>query len=187
MLDPKLVELGVMTDLDAGRAAYDNYIRNGMMVQLARLEPGESIEEAHMRNRQMIAAWAFEQGKADKVIERAVHDGKTYFVVRDYDKLRALFGKLLAEVQRIKSQGDFAAGKALVETYGVKVDPALHAEVRARYRALGIAPYVGFIQPRLVPVMEGERIVDVKVEYPEDFAGQMLEYAATTSLLPTVN
>ncbi len=187
MLDPKLVELGVMTDLDAGRAAYDNYIRNGMMVQLARLEPGESIEEAHMRNRQMIAAWAFEQGKADKVIERAVRDGKTYFVVRDYDKLRALFGKLLAEVQRIKSQGDFAAGKALVETYGVKVDPALHAEVRARYRALGIAPYVGFIQPRLVPVMEGERIVDVKVEYPEDFAGQMLEYAATTSLLPTVN
>jgi dipeptidyl-peptidase III len=187
MLDPKLVEIGVMTDLEAGKAAYDSYIRNGMMVQLARLEPGEDIEEAHMRNRQMIAAWAFDKGKADKVIERIERDGKTYFVVRDYDKLRKLFGELLAEVQRIKSRGDFAAGKALVETYGVKVDPALHAEVRRRYEALGIAPYVGFIQPRLVPVMDGEKIVDVKIEYPDDFAAQMLEYADTTSFLPTVN
>jgi dipeptidyl-peptidase-3 len=140
-----------------------------------------------MRNRQMIAAWAFEKGKADKVIERVERDGNTYFVVRDYDKLRALFGQLLAEVQRIKSQGDFEAGKALVETYGVKVDPALHAQVRKRYEALGIAPYVGFIQPRLVPVMKGEAIVDVTIEYPDDFAAQMLEYAETASLLPTVN
>ena len=140
-----------------------------------------------MRNRQMIAAWVFEKGKADKVIERVEREGKTYFVVRDYGKLRVLFGELLAEVQRIKSQGDFAAGKALVETYGVKVDPALHAEVRKRYEALGIAPYVGFIQPRLVPVMDGEKIVDVKIEYPDDFARQMLEYADTASLLPTVN
>jgi dipeptidyl-peptidase-3 len=187
MLDPKLVEIGVMTDLEAGKAAYDNYIRNGLMVQLARLEPGEQLEEAHMRNRQMIAAWAFEKGKADKVIERVEKDGKTYFVVRDYDKLRTLFGQLLAEVQRIKSQGDFKAGKALVETYGVKVDRALHDQILARYEKLGIAPYVGFIQPRLVPVMEGDTIVDVKVEYPSDFAQQMLEYADTASLLPTVN
>ncbi len=187
MLDPKLIEIGVMTDLEAGKAAYDNYIRNGLMVQLARLEPGEDIEEAHMRNRQMIAAWVLEKGKGDNVIERVERDGNTYFVVRDYEKLRALFGTLLAEVQRIKSQGDFKAGKALVETYGVKVDPALHAQVRKRYQALGIAPYVGFIQPRLVPVMKGEAIVDVTIEYPDDFAAQMLEYAETTSLLPTVN
>lgn len=187
MIDPKLVEIGVMTDLDAGKAAYDSYIRNGLMVQLARLEPGDDIEEAHMRNRQMIAAWALDKGKADKVIERVEKDGKTYFVVRDYDKLRKLFGELLAEVQRIKSQGDFAAGKALVETYGVKVDPTLHAQVLARYKGLGIAPYVGFIQPRLVPVMNGDAITDVNVEYPDDFAKQMLEYADTASLLPTVN
>jgi dipeptidyl-peptidase-3 len=187
MIDPKLVEIGVMTDLEAGKAAYDNYIRNGLMVQLSRLEPGEDLEEAHMRNRQMIAAWVFDKGKADKVIERVEKDGKTYFVVRDYDKLRKLFGDLLAEVQRIKSKGDFAAGKALVETYGVKVDPALHAQVLKRYESLGIAPYVGFIQPRLVPVMNGDTITDVKVEYPDDFAKQMLEYADTASLLPTVN
>jgi dipeptidyl-peptidase III len=187
MRDPKLVEIGVMPDLEAGKAAYDGYIRNGLMVQLARLEPGEQLEEAHMRNRQMIAAWVYEKGKADKVIERVDRDGKTYFVVRDYDKLRKLFGELLAEVQRIKSQGDFAAGKALVETYGVKVDRALHDQIRARYEKLGIAPYVGFIQPRLVPVMKGESIVDVKVEYPADFAKQMLEYADTASLLPTTN
>jgi len=187
IIDPKLVEIGVMPDVAAGKAAYDNYIRNGLMVQLARLEPGDDIEEAHMRNRQMIAAWALDKGKADKVIERVDKDGKTYFVVRDYDKLRKLFGDLLAEVQRIKSQGDFAAGKALVETYGVKVDPALHAQVLARYKGLGIAPYVGFIQPKLVPVMNGEAITDVKVEYPDDFAKQMLEYAETASLLPTVN
>ena len=176
-----------MKDLEAGKAAYDSYIRNGLLVQLARLEPGEDLEEAHMRNRQMVAAWVFEKGKADKVIEKVQKDGKTYFVVRDYDKLRALFGQLLAEVQRIKSKGDYEAGRKLVETYGVKVDRALHDEVRARYAALGIAPYAGFIQPRLVPVMKGDEITDVKVEYPDDFTAQMLEYAQQHSLLPTEN
>ena len=187
MLDPKLVEMGVMPSLDVGKAAYDDYIRNGMMVQLARLDLGEDLEEAHMRNRQMVAQWVFDKGSKDEVIDKVVRDGKTYFVVRDYEKLHELFGQLLREVQRIKSEGDYAAGKALVEGYGVKVDPELHAEVLRRYEALGIAPYAGFVNPRLVPVMEGEEIVDVKVEYPDDFVQQMLEYGETYSLLPTVN
>lgn len=187
MTDPKLVEIGVMKDAETGKAAYDAYIRSGLLVQLARLEPGEDLEEAHMRNRQLISAWVFAKGQPDKVIEKVTREGKTYFVVKDYEKLRALFGQLLAEVQRIKSEGDYDAGRKLVETYGVKVDRAIHDEVRKRYAALGIAPYAGFIQPRLVPVMKGEELVDVKVEYPDDFAAQMLEYAEQHSLLPTEN
>ena len=187
LLDPKLIEIGVMEDLDTGRAAYDDYMRNGLMVQLSRLELGEELEEAHMRNRQMIAKWVFEKGKADNVVEQKQKDGKTYFVVNDYDKLRGLFGQLLAEVQRVKSEGDYEAGKALVETYGVKVDPVIHAEVKKRYESLKIAPYGGFIQPKLVPVMQGEEITDVKIEYPEDFSTQMLEYAESYSFLPTTN
>lgn len=187
LMDPKLIEIGVMEDLDTGRAAYDDYIRNGLMVQLSRLELGEELEEAHMRNRQMIAKWVFEKGKADKVVEQKTKDGKTYFVVNDYDKLRDLFGQLLAEVQRVKSEGDYEAGKALVETYGVKVDPKIHAEVKKRYESLKIAPYGGFIQPKLVPVMDGDEIKDVKIEYPEDFTTQMLEYAESYSFLPTTN
>jgi dipeptidyl-peptidase III len=188
MVDPKLIEIGVMKDLETGKTEYDAYIRNGLLVQMSRVELGENLEEAHMRNRQMVAAWVYEQGKADKVIERIEKDGKTYFVVRDYDKLRALFGKLLAEVQRIKSEGDYKAGKKLVETYGVKLDRALHEQVKKRYAALGIAPYAGFIQPRLVPAMnEAGEILDVKIEYPSDFTAQMLEYAEKYSLLPTVN
>ncbi len=186
-MDPKLVELGLMPSLEVGKAEYDSYIRGGLMVQLSRLELGEQVEESHMRNRQMVAGWAYEKGKAENVIEKKVRDGKTYFVVNDYEKLRALFGELLREVQRIKSKGDYAAGKALIETYGVKVDRALHEEVLRRYEALNIAPYSGFIQPKLVPVMEGEQIVDVKVEYPEDFTAQMLEYAERYSFLPTWN
>jgi dipeptidyl-peptidase-3 len=187
VMDPKLVELGLMPDLDVGKAAYDNYIRNGLMVQLSRLELGDQIEESHMRNRQMVAAWAYEKGEADRVIERVERDGKTYFVINDYDKLRALFGELLKETQRIKSEGDYDAGKALIENYGVKVDPKLHEEVLERYASLGIAPYGGFIQPRLVPVKEGEEIVDVKIEYPDSFEQQMLEYSESYSFLPTVN
>jgi len=186
-MDPKLVELGLMPSLEVGKAEYDSYIRGGLMVQLSRLELGEQIEESHMRNRQMIAAWAYDKGKADNVIEKKVRDGKTYFVVNDYDKLRALFGELLREVQRIKSQGDFAAGKALIEGYGVKVDRALHEEIAGRYRALNIAPYIGFVQPKLVPVMDGDAIVDVKIEYAEDFTAQMLEYGERYSFLPVWN
>jgi dipeptidyl-peptidase-3 len=186
-MDPKLVELGLMPSLEVGKAEYDNYIRSGLLVQLSRLELGEQVEESHMRNRQMIAAWAYEKGKAANVIEKKVKDGKTYFVVNDYDKLRALFGELLREVQRIKSQGDMAAGKALIETYGVKVDRALHEEVKRRYEALNIAPYIGFVQPKLVPVMDGDAIVDVKLEYAEDFTAQMLEYGERYAFLPVWN
>lgn len=165
LLDPKLVEIGVMPSLEVGKAAYDDYIRNGLLVQLARLEAGSDLEEAHMRNRQMIAKWVLEKGQPDGVIERVDEGGKTHFVVRDYDKLRALFGQLLHEVQRIKSEGDYEAGRALVETYGVKVDRDVHDQVLRRYAALGIAPYAGFINPRLVAVTEGDEIVDVRVEY----------------------
>lgn len=183
ILDPKLVELGLMPSLEVGHAEYESYVRNGLLVQLARLELGEQIEESHMRNRQMVAAWAHEKGKADKVIERKERDGKVFFVINDYAALRGLFGELLKEVQRIKSQGDYEAGKALIEGYGVKVDAELHAQVKARYDALGIAPYSGFIQPKLVPVMEGETITDVRIEYPDDFEAQMLEFADAYSFL----
>ena len=187
LLDPKLVEIGVMEDLETGKAAYDDYIRNGLLVQLSRIELGEDLEEAHMRNRQMIASWVYERGKESNVIERKDKDQKTYFVINDYEGLRRLFGELLEEVQRVKSEGDYEAGKALVEGHGVKIDRALHEQVKQRYAALNIAPYAGFIQPRLVPVLEGEEITDVKIEYPEDFATQMLEYAESSSFLPTYN
>lgn len=185
--DPKLVEIGVMPSLDVGKAGYDKYIMNGLMTQLFRIKPGHNLEEAHMRNRQLIAAWAFEKGKADKVIERVNRDGKTYFRINNYDKLRTLFGQLLREIQRIKSEGDFEAGKNLVETYGVKVDQSLLTEVHRRYEPLNIAPFMGFIQPKLVAVKKGAEIVDVKVEYPTDFVGQMLEYGRTYGFLPIRN
>lgn len=184
LLDPKLVDIGVMPSLQVGMAAYDDYIRNALLVQLARLELGEELEEAHMRNRQLVAKWVLEKGKAENVIERVERDGETSFVIRDYAKLRGLFGQLLKEVQRIKSKGDYAAGKALVETYGVKVDRALHEQVLQRWEALHIAPYAGFVNPRLVPVMQGEEIVDVKVEYPDSFVMQMLEYGERYARLP---
>ncbi|HUM47080.1 MAG TPA: hypothetical protein PLD84_09135 [Chitinophagales bacterium] len=188
MIDPKLVEIGVMPTADAGKSEYDRYIANGLMIQLTRLPENENqLEESHMRNRQMIAAWAYENGKKENVIEKVSKDGKTYFVVRDYNKLRTLFGQLLREVQRIKSEGDYTAGSALVETYGVKVDPSLHKEVLERYKRLKIAPYKGFIQPKMVPVMNGDQIVDVKLEYPDDFSKQMLEYGKNYSTLPNVN
>jgi len=187
LLDEKLIDIGVMPSLEVGKAAYDDYIRNGLMVQLARVKLGENIEEAHMRNRQLVAKWAFEKGAKENVIEKKQRDGKTYFVVNDYNKLRKLFGELLREIQRIKSEGNFNAGRNLVENYGVKVDPVLHKEVLERYQKLNIAPYAGFIQPKLVPIKQGEKIIDVKIEYPEDFTKQMLEYAEKYSLLNTYN
>ncbi len=187
MMDPKLVEMGVMPSLDVGRVEYDKYIRNGMMTQLYRIKPGELIEEAHMRNRAMVARWAYAQGKADKVIERKLRKGKTYFVINDYEALRGLFGQLLRELQRIKSEGDFDAIQELVETYGTQVDPELHAEVLSRYEALDVAPYKGFVNPVLEPVMDGERIVDVKVRHPASFVEQMMYYAEHYSFLPDEN
>lgn len=188
IMDPKLVEIGVMPSLEVGKAGYDSYIRNGLMVQLRRIKPGKDIEEAHMRNRQWVSSWAFERGAPDSVIVRHVRDGHTYYDIRDYDKLRALFGELLREVQRIKSQGDGAAGSALVEGHGVKVDSALHAEVLARASELKTPPYAGFIQPMLTPVTDAAgKITDVKVEYPTDFLGQMLLYGRSFSFLPDTN
>ena len=188
LMDPKLVEIGVMPNLDVGRSRYDSYIRNGLMTQLYRIEPGQRIEESHMRNRQTIAAWAFEKGEPEGVIKRVNNDGKTYFVVRDYERLREIFGELLREHQRITSEGDFEAAQNLIENYGTQVDPELHAEVLARYASLNIAPYSGFINPELVPVMDSNgNITDVRIEYPDDFVAQMLDYAERYSFLPTVN
>ncbi len=187
VLDPKLVAIGVMPSLEVGKAGYDKYIMNGLMTQLFRIQPGHNLEEAHMRNRQLIASWVFEKGRGNRVIERVNRGGKTYFRINDYEKLRELFGQLLREIQRIKSEGDFAAGKNLVETYGVKVDQALLTEVHRRYEPLNIAPYMGFIQPKLVPVKRGNEIVDVKIEYPKDFLAQMLEYGRDYAFLPLHN
>lgn len=186
--DPKLVELGLVPDAEAYKAEYYKYIMNGLMSQLVRIELGKNVEEAHMRNRQLIAKWAFEQGKADNVIELKKKEGKTYVVVNDYAKLRELFGKLLAEVQRIKSEGDFAAGKKLVEDYAVKVDPELHAEVLKRYAALNLAPYKGFVNPvmKLVKNEKGE-VTDVTLDYTEGYTQQMMRYGKEYSFLPTYN
>lgn len=186
-IDPKLIDLNLMPEISVGFAEYNSYIRGGMMTQLVRVEPGKNIEESHMRNRQLIAAWAFEKGKADKVIEKKTRDGKTFFVVNNHVLLREIFGALLREIQRIKSEGDYEAGKNLVEKYGVKVDLDLHQEVLERWKKLNIAPFSGFINPRLVPVFENKNIVDVKIEYPGDFTEQMLEYAEKHSFLPTKN
>lgn len=187
-LDPKLIEIGVQDSLEVGKAGYDAYIHNGLMKQLARLKPGEDLEQAHMRNRQLISLWVYEKGKSENVIERKTRDGKTFFVINDYQKLRELFGQLLGEVQRIKSQGDYEAAKALVETYGVKVDKELHAEVLERNARLNRAPYAGFINPVLKPVRDAAgKITDVTVEYPDDFTQQMLYYGDNYSFLPLYN
>jgi dipeptidyl-peptidase-3 len=185
MIDPKLVQIGVLPSVEAGYIEYDRYIRNGLMQQLNRVVLGKDIEEDHMRNRQMIAKWAYEKGLPDNVIERRERDGKTFFAVRDYSKLRELFGELLRELQRIKSEGDFEAIRDMVETYAVKVDRDLHAEVLERYAELDIPPYAGFIGARLVPEMRDGALVDVIIEYPDDFTAQMLEYAERYAFLPT--
>lgn len=187
VLDPMLIEIGVMESLDVGRSEYDSYIRGGMMTQLYRLQPGELVEEAHMRNRQLIAKWSYEQGLEDNVIERVVKDNKTYFVVNDYEALREIFGRLLREIQRIKSEGDFEAGRDLVENYGTQVDQELHAEVLERYASLDVPAYGGFINPRVVATDVDGVVSNVRIEYPTDFVSQMLEYADTYSFLPTEN
>ena len=181
--DPKLVELGILPDSEAWKPQYSNYIRNGLMVQFTRVELGKKNTEAHMQNRKLIAEWCYEAGQADNVIEKKVRDGKTYFVVNDYDALRGLFGKLLAEVQRIKSEGDYEAGKALVEKYAVNIDPELHKEVLERYKALNLKPYGGFVNPEIIPVEKNGKIVDYRVEYPTDYLGQMMEYGRKYSTL----
>ena len=181
--DPKLVELGILENTEAYKPHYSNYIRNGLMVQTNRVELGRQITEAHMQNRQLIAAWCYEHGKANNVIEKKVRDGKTYFVVNDYEALRGLFGDLLAEIQRIKSEGDYEAGKNLIMKYAVDIDTALHKEVLERYAALGLKPYGGFVNPEIVPVEKDGKVVDYKVVYTDDYLGQMLEYCHKYSTL----
>lgn len=185
--DQKLVDIGVMPSLEVGKTEYENYLLNGLLLQLNRIDLGKNLEEAHMRNRQLVSKWVLEKGAAQKVVELIKRDNKTYVQINDYDKLRVLFGELLREIQRIKSQGDFKAGQALVENYGVKIDPILHKEVKDRFSKLNIAPYKGFIQPRLVPVEKDGEIIDVKVEYPRDFAAQMMEYGKKYAFLPVKN
>ena len=187
VMDQKLVDIGVMPSLEVGMAEYDSYIMNGIMTQLTRLKRGEQLEEAHMRNRALVSRWAFEKGKKDNVIEFVKKSNNTYVRVNDYQKLRVLFGELLRELQRIKSEGDYTAAKNLVEGYGVKVDPVLHKEILERYAKLNIKPYQGFIQPRLIPVMEGDNVTDVKIEYPESVFQQMMEYGKKYSFLPVMN
>lgn len=176
--DPRMVELGLVPDAEAYKAEYYAYMMNGLMTQLVRIEPGCNVEEAHMRNRQLIARWALEQGAEQKVVELVVRNGKTFVRINDYGQLRSLFGRLLAEVQRIKSEGDYEAARRLVETYAVRIDPALHAEVLERYRQLHLAPYKGFINPVYTPCYDAEgRWTDVKVDYTEGYAAQMLRYS----------
>ena len=176
LADPKLVELGVLPDMEAYKAQYTSFIRNGIFTQFTRVELGKKNMEAHMQNRKLIADWCYEKGLADNVIEKKVRDGKTYFVVNDFEALRGLFGELLAEVQRIKSEGDYEAGKALVETYAVNIDPELHKEVKERYAALNLRPYGGFLNPEIVPVVKNGEVVDYEIKYAENFIDQMMEY-----------
>ncbi len=178
LADPKLLELGLLDNPDAYKAEYYKFMLNGLMTQLMRIEPGKDIEEAHMRNRQLIAKWVYEKGKADNVVEMVKKDGKTYVRINDYDKLRDLFGQLLGEIQRIKSEGDYAAGEALVETYAVKVDPELHKEVLDRYATLDIAPYKGFVNPVYTPVLDADgNITDVTISYDEEYLPQVMRYS----------
>jgi dipeptidyl-peptidase III len=187
IMDKKLVDIGVMPSLEVGKAEYDSYIMNGLMTQLTRIKLGDKIEEAHMRNRQLNAAWVYEMGKKENVIEFVKRDGKTFIQINNYEKLRVLFGDLLREIQRIKSEGDFKAGQELVENYGVKVDPVLHKEVLDRYNTLGLKPYRGFIQPKLIPIIIDGKFSDVRIEYPESFMQQMLEYGKKYSYLGVKN
>lgn len=187
IMDEKLIEIGLVPSLEVGKAEYDGYIRNGLLTQLTRIELGKEIEESHMRNRQLIAKWVFEKGSEDKVIERVEKDGKGYFAIRDYDKLRTLFGELLEEVQRIKSEGDFEAGKLLVENYAVKVDETIHKQVKERFDKLNLVAYAGFINPEYKPIFEEGIIIDVEIVYPMDFAEQMLHYSNKYSFLPHIN
>jgi dipeptidyl-peptidase III len=188
LADPKLIELGLLSDEDAGKAAYDSYLRNGLMTQLVRILPGRQIEQAHMRCRASISGWVYERGRSDNVVEMITRDGKVYVKINDYQRLRGLFGEMLAEVQRIKSEGDFEAGKNLIETYGIKVDPTLHAGILERYAKLNLAPYTGFVNPVMTPVTgrKGE-ITDITIDYVDDFIGQMIHYGRNYSFLPVIN
>jgi dipeptidyl-peptidase-3 len=184
MMDRKIIDLGLLPDIKAAKAEYDSYIRNGLMTQLVRIKTGKEIEEAHMRGRSAIAHWVFEKGKPDKVVEMYQRNGKSYVRISNYKKLQTLFGELLREIQRVKSEGDFEGGKNLIENFGVKVDASLHLEIIARYAKLNLAPYTGFVNPNLLPVYDDKgEITDVEVEYVDDYLGQMMKYGKKYSFL----
>ena len=188
LADPKLVELGLTPNMEAYKSNYYHYMMNGLLTQMVRIQPGKDIEEAHMRNRQLIARWAYEHGKEHNVVELVKQNNKTYVKVNDYAALRGLFGDLLKEIQRIKSEGDYEGARQLIETYAVKVDPKLHQEVLSRYDALDLAPYKGFINPVYVPEFDSEgNIIDVKIDYTESYADQMLRYSTKYGYLPYIN
>ena len=183
--DNKLIELGLLDNPDAYKSQYYSYMLNGLMTQLRRIEPGKDIEEAHMRNRKLIAEWVYEKGREDNVVEMYKDNGKTYLRINDYERLRELFGELLAEIQRVRSEGDYAAACELVENYAVKVDPELHAEILSRYEPLHIAPYRGFVNPLYTAVRDAAgNITDVTISYPENYVEQMLRYSRDYSALP---
>jgi dipeptidyl-peptidase-3 len=183
MMDPKMLELGLIPSVETAKAEYDTAIRTGLLTQITRVQPGKTIEQAHMRCRSLVSHWVYEKGLPENVIAKEIRDGKTYFVIKDYQKLRALYGKLLAEVQRITSEGDFQAAKVLVETYGVQIDPVLHQEVLDRYNKLQLAPFTGFLNVVYVPVEKDGKIVDIKIEYLTDYVQQMLWYGKEFSFL----
>jgi len=188
LADPKLVELGLLPTADAYKAGYYAEMQNGLMTQLVRIQPGNNLEEAHMRNRALIAHWVMEHGKAENVCELIKEGGKTYLRINDYGKMRNLFGQLLAEIQRVKSEGDYKGAQALVEEYGVKVDPVLHKEILERYEKLDVAPYKGFINPVYTAVKDKDgNIKDVKISYGESYVAQMMRYSSKYSALPLVN
>ena len=183
IMDEKLIELGIVPSIEVAKSEYDSYIRGGLVVQLTRIEKGAVLEESHMRNRQIIAKWAYEKGYENKVIEKKIRDGKIFFIVNDYKALRGIFADLLREVQRIKSEGDFEAGKALVEDYGVTFDTEMHEEILERFKKLNLAPYAGFLNPKYKLVKEDNKIIDVKLIYSESFTEQMLRYGSEYSFL----
>src|SRR6056297_2796214 len=187
MMDPQLIDLGITPSLEIAVAQYNSYIKNGLMTQLTRIEPGKNIEQAHMRNRQLIATWCYEKGQDETIIEKKIKEGKTYFVIHDHTKLRDLFGQLLTEIQRIKSEGDFKAAKYLIENYGVKIDRELHEEVLERFKKLNLAPFSGFVNPRYTPFYEKDDLVDITIDYTQDYTEQMIEYSDKYSVLPDLN
>lgn len=187
IIDNKMVNLGIIPSIEVGKATYDNFITNGLIRQIVRIKLGDNIQQTHMRGRQLTAKWVYEKGQADNVVEMVKRDNKTFYIVNDYNKLRNLFGELLKEVQRIKSQGDFKAAQNLVENYGVKIDYDLHKEVLDRFAKLNLAPYTGFLTPRLVPIMKGNEIIDVKLEYDNDWVKQSLWLSKEYSFLPAYN
>ncbi len=187
MMDQKLIDLGIITTFDVAKAQYDSYIRNGLFTQLIKVKPGRNLEQAHMRNRQLISRWCYEQGASENVIEFKKVDGKTYTIINDYHKLRNLFGKLLAEIQRIKSEGDYEAAKRLVENYGTTINKELHQEIIERFEKLDIPPFTGFTNPEYIPVMENNKIVDINIQYVQNYQEQMLNYSKNYSFLPIEN